>query len=113
MGGSEATLPRDIGIGLMGLGGVGGGVAQVLSSKAQTLCSTAGSSLSLRRVLVRDPGKSRSFNPPSQLLTTSPDDILDDPDIHIVIEVIGGESPAHEYISKALTRGKHVVTANK
>ena len=113
MGGSEATLPRDIGIGLMGLGGVGGGVAQVLSSKAQALCSLAGSSLSLRRVLVRDPGKSRSFDPPPQLLTTSPDDILDDPDIHIVIEVIGGESPAHEYISKALTRGKHVVTANK
>ena len=98
---------------MLGLGVVGGGVAQVLTEKSSDLCFQAGSPLVLHKVLVRDPTKSRSFGIPHSLLTTSPRDVLCDPDVDIIIEVMGGESPACDFIKQALAEGKHVVTANK
>ncbi len=98
---------------MLGLGVVGGGVARVLTEKSGDLCLQAGASLVLHNVLVRDPGKSRSFGVPQTLLTTSPQDVLCDPDVDIIVEVMGGESPACDFIQEALAGGKHVVTANK
>ena len=103
----------EIGIGLMGLGVVGGGVAQVLLNPSQTIPSKVGCPVRLTRVLVRDKDKYRHFPIPSELLTTDPEDILADSRLDVVVEVIGGEVPASDYIREALSRGKQVVTANK
>ncbi|MEK7872954.1 MAG: homoserine dehydrogenase, partial [Chloroflexota bacterium] len=103
----------ELGVGLLGLGVVGGGVAEVLSQKADLFARQAGCVPLLRRILVRDPAKRRSAEVPASLLTTDPRAILDDPDVRLVIEVMGGENPAVDYIREALQKGKAVVTANK
>ncbi len=97
----------------MGLGVVGAGVADALTKKSHLLSSQTGAFLNLKRVLVRDSEKKRSLILRPNLLTTEPQEVLDDPSIHIVIEVMGGEHPALEYIKTALSHGKHLVTANK
>ena len=102
-----------IGVGLMGLGVVGGQVAESLLSKADFIAEQTGCPLSLKRVLVHDLAKKRSSNIPPALITDDPLKLLDDPDIDIIVELIGGEVTAHEYISQAIARGKHVATANK
>ncbi len=106
-------MRQSIGIGLMGLGVVGGGVARALVERAEALSHQVGCPLRLRKILVRHPSKKRPFKVERRLLTTDPREILDDPEIDIVIEVIGGESPALQLIKEAMARGKHVVTANK
>src|SRR5947207_940712 len=98
-------------IGLLGLGVVGSAVATALIDKRESLERRVGSPLELKRVLIRDEQKPRSLD--SALLTTDPNAILDDPTIDLVVEVMGGEDPAHAYIVRALGAGKHVVTANK
>ncbi|MFQ5860091.1 MAG: homoserine dehydrogenase [Dehalococcoidia bacterium] len=107
------SAPNDIAIGLMGLGVVGTGAAQALLQKAEPLAQQAGCPLSLKRILVRDLQKPRSSPVPQSLLTTNPEDLLSDPDISILVEVMGGEHPALDFIQKALEGGKSVVTANK
>ncbi|MCH7712187.1 MAG: homoserine dehydrogenase [Chloroflexi bacterium] len=97
----------------MGLGSVGGGVAAALLDRSETLSNKIGLPIGLKKILVRDPGKTRDPAIPSGLLTTNPEDILDDDDIHVVVEVIGGTDPAASYLKRALSAGKHVVTANK
>ena len=97
----------------MGLGVVGGGVAETLLHPQQPVSRTVGCPVRLRKVLVRDLAKRRSSSLPSDFLTTDPRDLLDDPEIDVLVEVMGGESPAGEYIREGLSRGKHVVTANK
>jgi homoserine dehydrogenase len=98
-------------IGLLGLGVVGSAVAHALLEKRDLLARRIGSPIELTRILVRDPSKPRSV--PAGLVTIDPEAILGDPGIHLVVEVMGGEDPAHEYIVRALKAGKHVVTANK
>ncbi len=104
---------HSIGIGLLGLGVVGSGVARILMEKSDAIASQVGCPLLLRRVLVKNLVKQRSPEVESSLLTTSAVDILEDHTVDIVIEVIGGEVPATEFIRRALAAGKHVVTANK
>ena len=102
-----------IGIGLLGLGVVGSGVARILSEKAQVYERQIGCPLQLRRVLVRDITKARGFDIDPSLLTTNPADVLDDPEIQLVIEVIGGDEPAYTFLRAAMQAGKFVVTGNK
>ncbi len=104
---------RSVKVGLLGLGVVGSGVARILTEKIESYARALGCPLELARVLVRDPRKKRAFAVDSGLLTTDPAEILDDPEIEIVIEVMGGEDPAHRYLREALQAGKYVVTANK
>lgn len=104
---------ESIGIGLMGLGVVGGGVARALKEREEAIANEVGCPLRLKKVLVRELAKKRTAKMEPYLLTTDPRQIIDDPEIDIVIEVIGGESPALEFIKEAILRGKHVVTANK
>jgi homoserine dehydrogenase len=104
---------ESIGIGLMGLGVVGSQVAESLLSKSDFIAEQTGCPLSLKRVLVRDLAKKRSPNIPPALLTDDPLKVLDDADIDIIVELIGGETAAHDYIKQAISRGKHVATANK
>ena len=102
-----------INVGLMGLGVVGSGVAATLLEQAGILSRKAGQSVILRKVLVRDIQKLRYPNFPKHLLTTNPEEILNDPGIRVVVEVMGGTHPAAGYLRDALSAGKHVVTANK
>ena len=107
--GHDAT----INVGLMGLGTVGGGVAGALLEHAADIERKTGRAVSLRRALVRDAGRTRNPALPPGVITTNPEDILADPNIHVVVEMMGGDSPAGEYLARALASGKHVVTANK
>ena len=102
-----------MGIGLLGMGVVGGGVARVLSEKAGRLGALVGSSLALEGALVRDSSKGRSYDLPQHLITTNVEDILENPRVEVIVEVMGGQDPALDYILKAISLGKHVVTANK
>ena len=98
---------------MLGMGVVGSGVAKVLFEKGELLSSMAGRPLSLKGILVRDPDKRRGFAAPAGLLTTNVEDILGDPDVNIVVEVMGGREPALDYIVKGISLAKHVATANK
>ena len=100
-------------IGLMGLGVVGGGVARVLHEKQEVIAARLGCPVRLKSVLVRNKAQPRPFMPPGSSITVDPADLLQDPAIQIIVEVIGGEQPAFEYIQAAISAGKHVVTANK
>lgn len=103
----------DINIGLLGAGVVGSAVARVLLEGREDLGRKIGGGVRLKKVLVRDAGKARSFQVPPDLLTTDFAEVLNDPDIQIVVELMGGEEPAARYIEALLDAGKHVVTANK
>ncbi|RLC71684.1 MAG: homoserine dehydrogenase [Chloroflexi bacterium] len=105
-------MRKEIGLGLMGLGVVGSGVERTLREKSEAISALAGSSLSVKKILIQNPSK-RRIPEVLPLLTTEPRDILDNPQIEVVIELMGGEGPAYEYIREALSKGKHVVTANK
>jgi homoserine dehydrogenase len=100
-------------VGLIGLGTVGGQVAERLLTWQAQLARRAGIELCLRRVLVRDVKKPRALAVAPELLTADPQDLLDDPAIQILVEVAGGDEPMHSYLERAIRSGKHVVTANK
>lgn len=104
---------ENIKIGLLGCGTVGTGVIQVLKNNCQSITSRVGRQVDISKVLVRDTAKKREVAMGEIQLTTNADDILNDPEISIVVEVIGGINPAKEYVLKALRSGKSVVTANK
>src|SRR5687768_1966611 len=103
-------MAESVGVGLLGLGVVGGGVARTLREKAETIGRRVGRPVELRRVLVRDLARSRAVE--GFDLTTDPAAVVEDPSVQIVVEVMGGEEPAHQYIRRAIAAGKHVVTAN-
>ena len=100
-----------IGIGLLGLGTVGAGVASILSSPDGRHPLIA--DLDLVRVAVRDLQRHRPVTIPQECLTTNPEEVVDDPNVDVVVEVIGGIEPARTLIMRAIAAGKSVVTANK
>lgn len=99
-------------MGLLGLGTVGTGVAEVLLSKSDALERRIGRRVRICSVLVRDTQKPRAVNVGAPMVTDSAA-VLNDPNVEVVIEVLGGEEPARSLILEAIARGKHVVTANK
>ncbi|XFA72173.1 homoserine dehydrogenase [Thermosynechococcaceae cyanobacterium Okahandja] len=98
-------------VGLLGLGTVGGGVAQILMDP--TGRHPLLKELAIARVGVRDPAKPRAVSLDPACLTTDLEAIVSDPAIDIVVEVLGGIEPARSLILKAIAHGKHIVTANK
>ena len=100
-------------VGLIGLGTVGSRVAERLLAGQPQLTRRAGLELCLERVLVRDVHKPRAVKVEPSLLTADPDELLNDPRIHVIVEVAGGDEPMHSYLERAISAGKHVVTANK
>ncbi len=102
-----------IGVGLLGLGSIGIGVAEALLCHSERLLSKAKIEFDLRQILVRDIEKVRAIRIPSEILTENPSSVLSDPAIQVVIELIGGIHPAIEYVRQALCSGKDVITANK
>ena len=100
-----------IGIGLLGLGTVGAGVAAILATPSGRHPLVG--ELELRRVAVRDLNRPRTLELPAELLSTDPEAVVDDPAVDIVVEVMGGLEPARSLILRAIAAGKPVVTANK
>ena len=100
-----------IGIGLLGLGTVGAGVASILQTPEGRHPLIA--DLDLVRVAVRDRNRSRPIALDESILTTSPEAVVDDPAVDVVVEVMGGIEPARTLIMRAIAAGKSVVTANK
>ncbi len=100
-----------IGIGLLGLGTVGAGVAAILAQPEGRHPLVA--DLALRRVAVRDLSRPRPVDLAPELLCTDPEAVVDDPAVDIVVEVMGGLEPARSLILRAIAAGKPVVTANK
>ncbi|HBP64112.1 MAG TPA: homoserine dehydrogenase [Desulfosporosinus sp.] len=101
----------DVRVGLLGFGTVGQGLVQGINLQIDNISSRLGAPLKIQRALVQDANKKRVVGLPE--LTTNARDILEDPDIDIVVEVMGGEQPAYDYIKQALGQRKQVVTANK
>lgn len=101
-----------INIGLLGMGTVGTGVVEALEKNDDLIYRRTGKRICIKKILVNDLTKKRSVNI-SDKLTVNPEEILNDEEIHIVVELVGGFQPAYDYIKKALEKKKHVVTANK
>lgn len=104
---------KDIHIGLIGFGTVGQGVVRVIDENRSILRDKLGCEIVVKRIAVRDVRKERDVRVGEGILTDNPMDVIKDPDISIVVELIGGITPAKDFILRALERGKHVVTANK
>lgn len=104
---------RTISIGLAGLGTVGTGVFKHLSENRALIRERTGMEFDVRRIAVRDKTRARTVSLPDGLLTHDPGDLLRDPDIAIVVELMGGVDTALHFIKEALALGKIVVTGNK
>ena len=104
---------KEIVIGFLGCGNVGGGVWELLKGFAPEIARREQLRIRVKKVLVRNVHKARSCSVPSELLTDQPDEVLCDPEIDLVAEFMGGEQPATDYLLRALENGKTVVTANK
>jgi len=100
-------------IGLLGLGTVGAGVAKVLKNNHDSIARKVGKPVELVKILVNDTKKQRSITLPDGILTNKPEDVLDNLDINIVVEAMGGIEPAKDYIIRAFKNDKQVVSANK
>ena len=104
---------KQLKIGLLGLGQVGSGVYSILKSKGASLARRNGTAIRIEKVAVRHLAKKRLVRPKHSELTTNARKLVQDPEIDVVVELIGGIHPAKEFILAALRSGKDVVTANK
>ncbi len=100
-------------VGLLGLGTVGGGTVNVLQRNAEEISRRAGRGIIVSHASARDINKPRICKTDGIQLTENPLDVVTDPEISIVVELIGGDTLARELVLKAIANGKHVVTANK
>jgi homoserine dehydrogenase len=102
-----------INIGIIGFGTVGTGTAKILIQNRKLLRDRTGVDLNLKKIADLDIKRDRGIKLAKGVLTTDADSVIKDPDIHIIVELIGGTTIAKEIILKAIKHGKHVVTANK
>jgi homoserine dehydrogenase len=98
---------------LIGFGTIGAGVVKILAENADVIQQRLGATLQIGKIADLDITTDRGVEVESGVLTTNADDVLNDPEIEIVIELIGGYEPARSFVLKAIQNGKHVVTANK
>jgi len=104
---------KPIKVGILGLGTVGGGTANVLKRNAAEIARRAGRTIEVSMASVRNLSGERICDCSQLSLTTDPFEVVNSPDVDIVVELIGGETTAKELVLKAIENGKHVVTANK
>ncbi len=102
-----------VGIGVLGGGTVGGSLLAHLLNEGDSIFQKTGLELEVRRVAVRSLAKPRRFELPPEILTDRPENVVDDPAVELVVEVMGGLDPAGDLVMRALQAGKPVVTANK
>ena len=104
---------KTVKIGFLGMGNVGSGAYAILKNNAPLIEEREGLRIIVKRALVRSLNKARPNEIEADILTTNPQDVLNDPEIEIIAEFLGGKEPAREYMLQALKNGKTVVTANK
>ncbi|EFM09319.1 homoserine dehydrogenase [Paenibacillus curdlanolyticus YK9] len=104
---------KPVKVGLLGLGTVGTGVVRIVEGHQEDLQSQVGSAIVIEKILVQNKSKQRAISIDPSKLTEDPWDVIRDPEIDVVVEVMGGIGDTKAYILEALARGKHVVTANK
>ena len=104
---------KAVNVGLLGLGTVGGGTLGVLHRNADEISRRAGREIRVVGAAVRDLERRRPCDTSGLALTTDPFDIVNDPNVDIVVELLGGDTVARETVLQAIENGKHVVTANK
>ena len=109
----QSKMMKDIYIGLIGFGTIGTGVVKVLQDKAGFIKQRLGARLVIKKIADLDITTPRGVDVDKDILTTNAGSIWNDPEIDIVIELMGGYEPARSFILKALHHKKHVVTANK
>lgn len=106
-------MAERISVGLLGLGTVGSGVVKIIEENENDLLHKVGCPVQVTKVLVKNKEKKRDVALANDILTTKADDVIDDPDIDIIIEVMGGIEEARDHMLRAFAKGKNVVTANK
>ncbi len=104
---------KNIKIAILGLGNVGQGVWNILSTNKKEITKRCRCNIEVSKILVRDITKKREVAVPNDILTENAEDIFQDEDISVVIELLGGEQPALDYMLRAMKAKKHVITANK
>lgn len=104
---------KPVKVGLLGLGTVGCGTVNVLSRNSEEITRRAGRGIQITHASARDLSKPRLCETSGIKLTENPMDVVNDPDVDIVVELIGGYDPAKQLVLTAINNGKHVVTANK
>lgn len=104
---------KKINLGLIGFGNVGSGVVKILKERKAFLCEKIGVEINIKKICDKDISSKRNVNVDRQLLTRDAAGVLNDPQIDILVELMGGIHPAREYITEALKKGKNIVTANK
>jgi len=104
---------KDINIGLLGFGTIGAGVVKLLARNSLLIEEKLGARLILKKIADLDITTDRGVPVSPGVLTSNADDVLSDPEISVVIELIGGYEPARSFVLRAIENGKHVVTANK
>ena len=102
-----------INVGILGLGTVGSGVVKILQQNAESIEKKVGAPIRVRRVAVRNTARQRDVDLEPGIVTGDPQDVIGDPNIDIVCELIGGVDPAYSLVMSAIQNGKHIVTANK
>src|SRR5262245_17946438 len=102
-----------VAVGLLGLGTVGAGVARLLDEAAERIARRAGRAVEIGWAVVRDPGRPRNAPVPAERITADWRRVLDDPEVAVVVELMGGTDPTLGVVMEALAAGKDVVTANK
>jgi homoserine dehydrogenase len=111
--GSGGTAMKPVKVGLLGLGTVGTGVVRIVEGHQEDLLNQVGSPIVISQILIKDRSKGRNISVDTSKLTEDPWEIVRNPDIDVIVEVMGGIAQTKEYILEALERGKHIVTANK
>ncbi len=106
-------MKKTINLGLIGFGTIGTGVIRLLQKNGALISERVGAEIKIKRIADIDITTPRGVELPDGILTTKADDILNDPDIDIVIELMGGYEPARTFLLKAMENKKHVCTANK
>lgn len=111
---TEVEIMREtVSIGLLGLGTVGSGVIKLIEDRQKEIVHQLGCNVKVKSVLVRSIEKNRDVEINGQVLTTNPDDVLNDPEIDVIVEVMGGIEETRQYLLSAFKAKKNVVTANK
>jgi homoserine dehydrogenase len=106
-------MMKPIKVGLLGIGTVGGGTYRVLLRNQQEIIRRAGRGIEICIVAARDLLRARSLVGETVQVTSDPFEVVNNPDVEIVVEVIGGTTLAKDLVLRAIANGKHVVTANK
>lgn len=106
-------MNQSVRLGVLGCGNVGAAFVNLVNERAAVIAARTGITLSIERVAVRDLSQARGVSLPDSCFTTNPADVVQDPRVDVVIELMGGVEPARQLIAEALGKGKPVVTANK